>query len=415
MSQAQSTAVTDYEPQQPCTTRVFVNGVRLPVGRFELQTRKEGDLDINRYCELEFASPFNGKDFLSLFDSLTDEPSQRDTVRVDVRNQMDEQYDTEFYGFVSGIGDGSSENRKIHELRARGPGLILNRIPAGTTFKAGLVDVETVVGYIIEELNGKLPTELTISDTRFEPSNQTVTVDTGGLFSAKSWTKNKHTISDVVGWLGDKLNARMWVEPTEDGGEFVVSSNPTKNSRSYKPHYLGGDLRVIKNKALKEIKPLNSIIVNTQAKSSLLEVGDFSLNVPADDFTSVKAVHKPLLKRNGGAELSDTVRKSDAETKQEAINEAKSRLKRRVDEATAGSIYVVLDKAVKPYETVTVFPTISGQRYTDVNPLEYEVSRSRIIVDPDSNEVPQIELTAGLKTDPEEDIEIADTWNQEAQ
>jgi len=56
-----------YSPSENCATRVYVNGIRIPVADVDVYLRKEGDLDITRYAEIGFASPFRGTSYTDVF------------------------------------------------------------------------------------------------------------------------------------------------------------------------------------------------------------------------------------------------------------------------------------------------------------------------------------------------------------
>lgn len=428
MSEAQSTAVPDFEPTSPTPTKVYVNGTQVPAADVDVHLRKEGELAISRYAEVDFASPFNGKDFLGAFNSLGDDQTTADTLRIDVRNQRRNEYSTVFNGIVTGLGDSDNSNRKIHHCRAQSPENYLSNIPASKVFRQ--TTVEEIIGYVVEELNENFPLNISVGGVgdgvEVDQPDGTNPLSLNFLnpfllhseriVTNKTFQQNKHTLSDVIDWLQGKVSGRAWVQPSERGGELIVVGDPSNSSQTHRAHYLdGGNLRVINNTALQEIKPLNTIILNGRAKKSLGEVGDFELNIPSETFTTVKARHTELYKRNGEKELSDTIRKSDGESKEEVRREAASILKQRIDEATGGSITVTLsDTLVQPFDLVEARPTVNTES-NPVDPITYEVNRCHYRVRPnDHGTVPQIELNAGIHTDISEDIEIVDTWDRDA-
>jgi hypothetical protein len=165
---------------------------------------------------------------------------------------------------------------------------------------------------------------------------------------------------------------------------------------------------------LKEIKPLNTVTLNGRATRTIKEVGEYEQNIPPKNFYQVKARHRTLYRRNGGKELADTIRKSDGSTKQEVEQEAKSILKKRIDEATGGSMRVVHDSFIQPFDTVEARPTVNTQS-NPVEPIEYEVHRCHYKCRPSEPEtVPHVDLNCGVQTDIDEDIEIISSARQEA-
>jgi len=419
--------VNDYEPVKPCPTRVYVNGTRIPAMDVDIHLRKEGPLDLNRYADITFASPWNDKDFLSLFDSLTEDPST-DTLRVDSRDQKNSVYTTLFNGVVTAVGDSQNSNRKKHRCRARGPEHYLNRIPASKVFKSPFSTTD-ILKYVNDELNKNyvLDIGINVEDETFLKSR--------GLFgqaklfaqflfgtslgSSKSFQQNKHSLADVLAWVKDKLGGRVWIQPlgadSSIDGQFVFLDQPTQQSQSHTAHYLNdGKVRVIDNSSLKEIKPLNQITVNGRASDSFERSQYGNQTITGKEFVQVTARHETLFERNNEKILTDTVFKSDAETKQEVEQEARSILKKRIDEATSGSMETVLpDATIQPYDTITARPTVNGQT-VEVPPLTYEVHQCHYQVDTSNNKLHKIDLNCGIHTDINEDISIISSNIKEA-
>jgi len=449
--------VNDYVAKRPCPTRVYVNGTRIPASTVDVRLRKEGPLAINRYAEVNFASPWNDKDFLSLFnrfDQLTQEDvnstapnldqlleqtnTTSDRLRITCRDQKADQYGTLFHGIVTGVGDSSSSNRKIHHCQARGPEFFMENIPASTQY-SNSVSSGDVTKYVVNELNKNLVLDISggNSNTQIRDVESSDTLSSlkdlfdmpdplvgneimfgtlDDLFSNKSFTANKHYLSDVINWLQDKLNARMWIQPTENGGVFTVSSDPTQIQQPHKAHYLdGGQTRVINNDALAKIRPLNTIIVKGGVRTTYENPGAYSVQARGKDekFTKTKVRHKELYQRSNGKELSDTVTKSDAVTKTEVINEAKSILKKRIDGATGGTMSVIHERFIQPFNLITAKPTVNQQTKQTIDPITYEISRCHYKVRPNESVVPHIELNCGIKTT-QDDLVVVNSWEKDA-
>jgi len=423
----------DYVPERQCPTRVFVNGVRVPAAETDVHIRKEGPLSVTRYAEAAFASPWASEDYLTVFDTLGEDQSRPDILRIDTYDSDAEQHIPLFFGVVTGVG-GSPEhdNEKLFQVRGQGPAHYLENIAASKTFSGRGVTALNVVEYITAELDAALPADISITspsretesaDTPLgvgppEPTLDSINILPGKelLYTPKTFTANKHDLSDVAAWLQDKIAGRMWIEPTETGGEVVLTDEPTSVGVEHTAHYLdGGTTKVINNNALSELHPINTIIVNGRAKKSLLEVGEFELNVPSETFVKVKARHKRLYKASGDTELTAKVTKSDAESEQETVNEARSKLKAKVDESTAGSLQVVHDTHVRPFDTITARPTINEQPVADVPAITYEVNRVHYKTRPNKEGVvPHIDCNVGIHTDMDDDIEIIRSWREDA-
>lgn len=419
--------VEDFTPTNPTPSKLYLNGTEVPPARVDLYCRKEGPLGVNRYAEVQFASPFNGTDFFNVLNTDgSDEQSQPDTLRIEIRDQNAETYTTAFHGIVTGVGDSRSDNRKLKHCRAEGIEHFLDRIPASFQYKRNEPKpVSVVVDAIVTQLNDGVPLPI-----GFEELPESV----GGLFtldgtlipaaadalsdkkliSGKTFQANKHTLKDMIQWLSGKLDGRFWIVPTKDGGIFQYFANPVEQSASLRAHYLSdGNLRVINNTALNQVRPLNTIIVNGRAASTFVELGPFEVNTPEDSFVQVKARHDVLYQRSGNTELTTKIKKSDAESKEEVKKEARTMLKRKIDEASTGSMHTVLDREVQPFATIEARPTVNTQA-NQVPSITYEVHRSHYKIHPnDTDTVPHVELNCGIKTNAQSDISILST-NEES-
>lgn len=412
--------VDAFTPANPTPTKLYLNGTEVPPARVDLYCRKEGPLGVNRYAEVQFVSPFNGTDFFTVLNTDgSDEQSEPDTLRIEIRDQNAEAYTTAFHGIVTGVGDARTDNRKIKHCRAEGIEHFLDRIPASFKYKGNEPKpVRVVVDAILKQLRNGVPLPI-----GFEELPESV----GGLFtlggtllpvaadalsdkkliSGKTFQANKHTLKDMVQWLSGKLDGRFWIVPTKDGGIFQYFSNPVTQSASLKAEYLsGGQLRIINNTAVNQIKPLNTVIVNGRAASTFTELGPFEINTPEDSFTQVKARHDVLYQRSGNTELTAEIKKSDAESKAEVKTEARTLLKKKIDQSSTGSIHTVLDREVQPFATIEARPTVNTEA-NQVPAITYEVHRSHYKIHPnDRDTVPHVELNCGIKTDPQSDITI---------
>jgi len=426
-------SVADYVPERQCPTRVFINGTRVPAAETDVHIRKEGPLSVTRYAEANFVSPWAGEDYLSVLNTFGADQDTPDTLRIDSYDAGTDVHTPLFYGTVTGVGSSPDhDNEKLFHVRGQGPGHYLEHIPGSKTFEGKGIDALNVVQYITDELDDALPQTISLTDgsTTTDSADAFVGVGPPGegfgnvnisagaklLYTPKTFTANKHSLTDVVQWLQEKIRGRIWIEPTPDGGQVVVTDNPVQQSTNHTAHYLdGGETKVINNNALAELNPVNTVVVNGRAKRTVKQVGGFELNKPADTFFKAKARHKPLYQAAGDTELQTTIKKSDAESEQEVENEAKSKLQSRVAGSTAGGIQVIHDRYITPFDTIAARPTINEQPVAEVPVITHEVNRAHYKVRPNEQDVlPHIELNVGVKTDMSEDIEVIRTWDEDA-
>ena len=430
--------VSDFQPQETCPTRVYCNGTRLPANDVDVHIRKEGPLAINRYAEVNFTSPWDGEDYLSLFNTLKDPSNQDgfDLLRIETRNKEleseddTEPYSTLFHGFVTGIGGSNHDSQKIHQCRSQGFEHLLDSIPASNAFK-GQYTNKDILEYIHTEYTDKLGELITVSTTyntdveQLSAEGGLLTVLPGSLIglvkaikSNKTFLANKHTLTNVVNWFSEKTNQQVWFQPVPEGVSLIIADNLSQNSTHHTAHYLqDGETQIINNNALSEIKPINSVVLNSKATGSTADVDLLGFDVTSigdKEFTQVKARHLPLYKRSGGVDFSDTIKKSDSETKRETEQEAKKKLKERIDGATSGSMQVVHNKYIQPFDTIEARPTVNEVANDDINSLTYEVSRCHYKAHHTTDGIPHIDVQAGIHTDVEEDIEIIRTNEKDA-
>ena len=425
-----------YSPQRETATQVYVNGTQLPAAETDIHIRKEGPLATTRYAEVTFASPWNEFNYLNIFSVNKEGKSFPDILYIETKHS--DGYAPLFRGVVTGLGNSAQhENTKMFQCRAQGPAHRLDKITAGKVFQGTGITAQTVLEYIVEELDFRTPIEISLHSSASETESANADVDVGrdsetniniipftdlinpnksfNLNSPKTFQKNKHVLGDVVNWLQDKIAGRMWIEPTPDGATLVVTDAPTQDSLQHTAHYLeNGTTEVITNNAVQEIRPLNTITVHGQAKTSHGDVGDFEITVPSDEFSSAKARHTELYNLAGETELSDTVQKIDAQSTQDVENEARSRLKRAIDETTSGTLSIRHNRLVTPYDTIVAKPTATPSGDGDLSPLTYEVHRAHYKTRPNDDDVTDhIELNVGFHTDMQDDIEILNSWSED--
>lgn len=444
--------VDGHDPDGETDSRVYVNGTRIPVFNAEIFMRKEGNLDITRYLECEFAAPYDGEDYTGLFGSLTPETqSNASTVRVDVRDNVTDEYHVQFQGLVTGVGNAAEGPPQRWSFRAEGPGHRLSEIPASKRFADATL--RDVLRYVTERFANHSPLVASVGDVdqpetivrddgegdglitvnvpftgvSFETPDPTApsaalvdagasVVGAGRPFTPYTATETfqfgKHTLADVVQWVGRTTSRYIWFEPTPAGVVLVAVKTPL--TQHHTAHYLGGDTRVENNDALAELKPVNTLVLKAPAKDSVEQSNTYQVGERGETILSVKARHEPLYERAGGVELhADTHRLDDAMTKVEAENKARKLLKEAVDVATSGDMQTLLRGPATPFDTITALPTCSGDEAVGVDALTYEASRITQAIN--GSGFSETEWNVGVHTDPVEDIHIIDSWRPEAE
>lgn len=426
--------VKSHDPLRATDVIVHVNGTRLPVADVDIHIRQEGDLDITRYAEVEFASPFEGVEYVDAFQGTTPEDQgEFDTTTIAVRDRASGGAGLVFRGVVTGVGSSSSGNSKIWTFRAQGPGHLLSNIPASKKF--GDARASDVFEYVRSTLESRTPFNIDSQWTSRADYIENPAVNQEGnieaflsysfeqnvpfgdgvadtientLVTTKTFQSNRHTLADVVTWLQRKFDFYVWLAPKGDGLTLVATTDP--HTVSHRAHYLGGNLYVENNDALSELRPVNTQIVVGGAKRSYVSVGPFELNSSTDTYNVAKARHTGLYERAGERELHGEKRLvSDAETKQQVEYEARHILKSSINGATAGDMSTLLRGPITPYDTVEAVPVCNGQ-VTDEDSLTYEVSRVHHKIPSDG--MAKTTLNVGLHVD-DGDIEVIDSWSED--
>jgi hypothetical protein len=427
--------VEDFAPKSGddgTDAKVFVNGTRVPAGDVDVHLRREGAASVTSYAEAEIASPYNGVDYIDAFDGIdTDAQDTFDRLRIEVRDYETDGWHTQFHGMVTGVGNGDGGS-SIFNCRAQGPGQFISNIPASQPFTAqnGLT-TSVVLDYIARELSKATPDAFTIQRTTGDVdslSSETgaigdffveqardlgVTVDENqNLWTSKTFTPNRHTLGDVVEWVENKTDSRVWVVPTEDGGNIVAFENPAQNV--HEAHYLGGDIRVVENDAFAELRPINSLTLKGEAQRSLENTSDgFGGTSAVNKYVKTVARHKTLYERAGETALfAGKEVESDAENKFEANNEARRTLARAIEDTTGGDMVTLQRAPISPYDVVVAKPTCDQQTGTDTEPITYEVDRVHFKLR--GGEHSTCTLNVGIRVDPTEDITILQSGWEDA-
>lgn len=424
--------IHSHECDHDTPSKVFVNDVRIPVADVDIHIRNEGPLDISRYAEAQFISPYNGNDYIDVFQSSS--PSDQDnfdTLRIDVLDEDTGEYHTEFDGVVTGVGDSSSGVSQEWVCRARGPAFMFNKIPA--TWPVQGPALAYTLDFIVNTLSEKIPQDVTfvtpdvnigilqtLQDFGFEDVQDDWFIGRSGSIK-KSFEANKHTLADVATYVRNKGGIRLWLQPTGDELVLIPTTSP---GTAHVAHNLNQsdtptvgqqtthELRLINNDALAELSPVNTIRLQGQAKISLegsvLEDKVPESEIRENQYLEVTARHESLVERAGGRELmADVDVDSDAISVINANREAKSLLKQAINEATGGDMETLLGAPLKPFDTITAKPSCDSNRGTNVPPITYEAMRVHHQIRPE--DVSKTLINAGVEAS-FDDIEVEHSW-----
>jgi hypothetical protein len=428
--------IPDFSPDGGVDTRLYVNGTRIPVGKVNIHIRKEGPLGITHYAEATFASPFDGVDYVGAFDGT--DPTEQE--RFDILQLTTDPSDGSdplpiFTGFVTGLGNTADGPSRMWRCRAQGIEHLLDKIEASVTFgntetKTRLADI---AAYVAERLTERSPFTVdfegsaddtvlkrTLPDNAatflagIDPVLRTVAAVSDEIATTKTFQANKHTLSDVLDWAARKTNGTPHLRLRSNLRDPSAELRFGLQKRSHVARYLGGELQVVDNDALNEMRPINTAVVKGSAQASRSGLNPFNITASDKTYITAKARHTPLYRRAGGNELRvSTETQSDAATEAEVEREAKQILRERIGGATEGRITTIFHPRLRPFDQIVAKPTCDGSPATDVKPITYEVNRVHHQIRPNDDEKPKSILNVGIKVDTDEDISIVRSWEAE--
>lgn len=315
-----------------------------------------------------------------------------------------------FRGYVGAVGSRDGVNRA--RLQVYDPMKFLGQIAAGRAF----TDATTtdVLNYIVSEYQQSqgVFTEVTASiDGTDARSLREIVLDDATLGeviglaisdetlqSQFTFSTNRDTLVDVLGWVQETANIRTWFQPSGSRGVTLVAVKdgtrqydltPSSDSIPY----------VIKNNALYELSPINGVKVKG-ATGKRVQAGPVDFNLPfGDTYTEATAVYPPLEERFGGELLKTTTsKKTDGDA---LANEAAKKLKEAVDAESDGEMVTTLAPQLRPYDSVASTPACAGVT-TDVPPLRYEIQEAVHSVVPSDNNLPRTEINVSMSIRPSE-------------
>lgn len=382
--------------------------VRVPIVNDGVTThlRKGSDVDIVRVTDAYVPREWQGSNIIQYIDAFDpDARSVYDRAQVQYYDSVREEYVTTHDGFVRSTGGtGSSESKDPEpsdvsmKVRILGPEEFLGVIPASETFRdASVQDVLVYVRDTFEEsqplyddvpivTRGNVeadagvgeyvpPIPYTIDPREFfDDEGDLLNLFVDGpkpIRSPKTFTRNRDTLADVVGWLRDSSSAVVYFSSLRDGTTALVYDE-TPTTESFQAHNLGGNVEVRNNNALYQIGPRNALIYKGRSKSSLGAVGPFELTMPADKYPSVEVYHEPTVNR-AGERYYGTVVEGQKTNLDEAEREARSRLKEILSGSGGGKIECDMTPILQPFNTLEATPACRGNVTTDVPSYTFEI------------------------------------------
>jgi len=315
-----------------------------------------------------------------------------------------------FRGYVGAVGSRDGVNRA--RLQVYDPMKLLGQVAAGRAF----TDETTtrVLKYVASEYQASQNVFDTVSvssaGTVARPLRQIALDDASlgdivglalsneTLQSQFTFSTNRDTLVDVVEWVQETANIRVWFQPTGTAGLALVAVDDGSETYDLTPSSERIPY-VIKNNALYELSPINGVKVKG-ATGRRVGAGPIEFNLPFDDtYVEATAVYPPLVERYGG-ELLKTV--TSKETDGDILaNQAAAKLKDAIDAENDGEMVTTLAPQLHVYDRVTSTPACAGVT-TDVPSLRYEIQEAVHSVVPSDNNLPRTELTVSMSIRPDD-------------
>jgi len=251
----------------------------------------------------------------------------------------------------------------------------------------------------------------------------------------KHFTRNRDTIGDALEWFAKNVSAQWWFEPLPDGDSIALIIDINIVRQTY--CHVGGydelatildaesvgqlqngteSTRVIQNRALDEINPINTLRLNGSTgksfKGELFE-GDV---VPAarslvgqpatNTYPYVKVRAPRLYEAADGNEVQPNAIDSDVESKAAAEGEARKELLERLTRPSNGEIDLYGTATMRPYDTLYAYQTCGDYIDTTQPLIAYTVSEVKH--EQKNGNTYRTKVTPSLKIT-ENDIEVVES------
>jgi hypothetical protein len=421
--------------------RVDVNSgggwARIPVTEVELTESKNGPADVNRTAEVKFPSEWQDTSVIDEVQSYK-ETSEYDLARVFFNTSG--AWHIKHYGYVGSVGPAPQNG--VSRMMVYDPADLMRSIQVTTTFDDP--SISTVLNFIVNDSEygiknrtvfdnvgvrvlgpNKFDAEegaegffedllsglvgnlfgatagalLGGSAAQLDDVTQTlvekleVTEDVAeGLADAfgmghVNYQKNRHNLTDVMDWVLESAGGKWEFKPLPNGTTLVFDvAGP--NQELFRGKFAGieagGNVRVLENDALYNIKPFNKLIYYGKAADSIEGI----LNTPGvllgqpppntDEFPVVSVTNTALLQRAGGYEYAPEVIEGDKSRLENAERAATKQFRELYEGASQGTIVTKGKVQMNPYDFIDAIPVCNGT-YPNANaePLGYEIMDCR--------------------------------------
>jgi len=396
-----------------------------------LYERKEGPTAVTRRAEVTIPIEYDGEtwtDEITAFDRGGD--VQQAEVRlapIDDTGERVGEPQPVFRGYVGQVG--SSAGANTARLTVLDPATFCSTIEAGVTLNQATVRdaLEYVSLRLAEEVPLLGPIDVAVRGTRRPtivtlrdlldrvPSledefverlveNQSDEVVINPVLPGEGFSSNRDTLADVLTWIQETYGVDVSFAPPEGGrGVTLVATRDAYAEYDITPS--SDDLPyVIANDALYEMRPFNALTLRGKAGLRLNPyAGDDSGYELIEGFDGkypeVTVEYEPLVERLG-SRLAKT-----EESKQNTVatlrEEARTRLKQKLDEVSGGAITTTLAPQVRPFDRLRATPACSGVA-ANVDALTYEVQRTIHKITPNDDNLPRTEVSVSIAVDPDE-------------
>lgn len=393
--------------------QVRIDGMGLPIidDGVTVYERKDGPTSITRRAEVHFPITDGNTVWLDEIDAFREngrmEQATIDMEAIDIDGNQTGNWERLLHGYVGAVGARGAAN--TGRLTIFGPFKLLSSIPAGVSWNERHVRPEDVMEWIVETFNEgqDIFDDVVLDLDEFPDRPIAVGYDDDGedfLASIPNFTENRDTLADVVKTLIEKVNLHIWFEPKENGDLALRAGHQIDTAVDQFDLTEDGDVPVISNDALYEMRPFNGIKLRGQQNKRVDLTSDLTIRIPftKGSYPEATATYGPLVERAGGEIIQNANSRANGE--RGLRREARSELKSQLDEISGGTMDTALAPFVHPYDTVIAKPACASVIDADVPALTYEVERAAHTVaptPPDSGpNIPSTELAVSMHIDP---------------
>ncbi|AGF91204.1 hypothetical protein HAPG_00018 [Halorubrum phage GNf2] len=416
--------------------------VRLPVVDATTTINKDGAADITRTAEITAPATWGRSrdgEKVQIYDLIGidggQDPNKYDEARVYYWNDYVDRYQLVHFGYVGGVGP-ARENGVVrffaYDVADMLPNVsvgkswdnptapavvqyVTNQLTANThlsvngfstTAQGETVDVVGAIESFDIAFDGWVNENVPIitidentNDQFLNPEWQDDFLKTGGH---KHFTRNRHTLVDILEWLTNEIGGSWYFKPSDDGVTLVVNNGTENTDGMARTSYTDGQedlgqldyvrgynpapVDVLQNTSLEDLKPINYLELDGETVDSFLG-GRFDgikaglettvLGAPeqhSDKYPHIEVSYPPLLERTDGFKVGPRKIESGATTLAEARQQAIEAFLQRHEDNTDGSIVLRGTPSIRPFDYMTSVPVCNTIFDADMNPIQYEVN-----------------------------------------